>query len=157
MRLSVIFALASTAVVCAMTLATPTSDSTASISPCRTTLSSATTPTITSAPTTQLLIQPATSAIITLPPNEFELHDPRRKRQECFNDQGFSVNCATWTGYYYTWGPPGNPYEGGPGEGGGGGGSGEPSTTITLYPGEASVMSPYGLAGVFLGLLAFFL
>src|SRR5579871_3723947 len=22
------------------------------------------------------------------------------RRQECFNDQGFRVNCATWTGYY---------------------------------------------------------
>jgi hypothetical protein len=43
------------------------------------------------------------------------------RRQECFNDQGFRVDCATWTGYYYTWGPPGNPYEGGPGQGGGGG------------------------------------
>ena len=41
-------------------------------------------------------------------------------RQKCFNDQGFSVDCATWTGYYYTWGPSSNPYLGGPGEGGSG-------------------------------------
>jgi hypothetical protein len=51
------------------------------------------------------------------------------RRQECFNDQGFRVNCATWTGYYYTWGPPGNPYEGGPGQGGG---SGSGYTTVIV-------------------------
>jgi hypothetical protein len=51
------------------------------------------------------------------------------RRQECFNDQGFRVNCATWTGYYYTWGPPGNPYEGGPGQGGG---SGNGYTTVIV-------------------------
>ena len=59
----------------------------------------------------------------TKPPNRHRL----ALRQRCWNDQGFSVDCATWTGYYYTWGPPGNPYEGGPGEGGGGSGSGSGS------------------------------
>ena len=54
------------------------------------------------------------------------------RRQECFNDQGFRVDCATWTGYYYTWGPPGNPYEGGPGEGGGSGGGGSGYTTVIV-------------------------
>jgi hypothetical protein len=54
------------------------------------------------------------------------------RRQECFNDQGFRVNCATWTGYYYTWGPPGNPYEGGPGEGGGSGGENNGYTTVIV-------------------------
>ena|SRR5947209_5883551 len=54
------------------------------------------------------------------------------RRQECFNDQGFRVDCATWTGYYYTWGPPGNPYEGGPGEGGGAGGANNGYTTVIV-------------------------
>lgn len=62
------------------------------------------------------------------------------RRQECFNDQGFRVNCATWTGYYYTWGPPGNPYEGGPGQGGGGG-SGY-TTVVVGGSGKASTVSP---------------
>ena len=26
----------------------------------------------------------------------------RRQTQKCFNDQGFQVDCATWTGYYCT-------------------------------------------------------
>jgi hypothetical protein len=56
------------------------------------------------------------------------------RRQECFNDQGFRVNCATWTGYYYTWGPPGNPYEGGPGQGGGGGGGSGYTTVSCAVP-----------------------
>jgi hypothetical protein len=47
-------------------------------------------------------------------------------RQRCWNDQGFSVDCAVWTGYRYTWGPATNPYDywsgaGGSGSGGGGG------------------------------------
>lgn len=62
------------------------------------------------------------------------------RRQECFNDQGFRVNCATWTGYYYTWGPPGNPYEGGPGQGGGGG-SGY-TTVIVGQSSRASAVLP---------------
>ncbi|KAK5938430.1 hypothetical protein PMZ80_009400 [Knufia obscura] len=44
--------------------------------------------------------------------------NPLELRQRCFDDQGFSVDCATWTGYYYTWGPPGDPYAGGPGDDG---------------------------------------
>jgi len=62
------------------------------------------------------------------------------RRQECFNDQGFSVNCATWTGYYYTWGPPGNPYEGGPGEGGGSGGGGGVTTTTIFEGGSGTTI-----------------
>ncbi|KIW44178.1 uncharacterized protein PV06_05208 [Exophiala oligosperma] len=61
------------------------------------------------------------SAVITLAPL---IANPLERRQRCWDDRGFSVDCATWTGYYYTWGPPGNPYEGGPGEGGGGSGGG---------------------------------
>jgi len=65
------------------------------------------------------------------------------RRQECFNDQGFRVNCATWTGYYYTWGPPGNPYEGGPGEGGGSGGEGSGYTTVVVGgSSRASIAQP---------------
>jgi hypothetical protein len=44
-------------------------------------------------------------------------------RQRCWNDQGFSIDCAVWTGYRYSWGPSSNPYDywsgGGPGSGGG--------------------------------------
>jgi uncharacterized membrane protein len=63
------------------------------------------------------------------------------RRQECFNDQGFRVNCATWTGYYYTWGPPGNPYEGGPGEGGGGG-SGYTTVIVGASGGASTILPP---------------
>jgi hypothetical protein len=52
-------------------------------------------------------------------PNHLDL------RQRCWNDQGFSVDCAVWTGYRYTWGPASNPYDywsGGGGSGSGGGG-----------------------------------
>lgn len=44
---------------------------------------------------------------ITPPPslNHLEL------RQRCWNDQGFFVDCAVWTGYRYTWGPATNPYD----------------------------------------------
>jgi hypothetical protein len=45
-------------------------------------------------------------------------------RQRCWNDQGFSIDCAVWTGYRYSWGPSSNPYDywsgGGTGSGGGG-------------------------------------
>ena len=46
-------------------------------------------------------------------------------RQRCWNDQGFSVDCAVWTGYRYTWGPYSNPYDywSGNGRSGSGGGS----------------------------------
>ncbi|KAK5048983.1 hypothetical protein LTR84_005405 [Exophiala bonariae] len=80
------------------------------------------------------------SALVTIAPL---LPNPLERRQRCFNDQGFSVNCATWTGYYYTWGPPGNPYAGGPGEGGGGsggsgggGGGGGGGGTVVVYNNE---------------------
>ena len=89
-----------------------------------------------SATTTTLMTTPsvlessASMSTITAPPLTFNRFGFRR--QECFNDQGFRVNCATWTGYYYTWGPPGNPYEGGPGEGGGSGGGGSGYTTVIV-------------------------
>lgn len=92
--------------------------------------------TITPMATTLLL---PVSATITLPPisqNRLEV------RQRCFNDQGFSVNCATWTGYYYTWGPPGDPYEGGPGEGGG---SSETGNGVTTIVSEGLRVSPTGI------------
>ncbi|KEF55390.1 uncharacterized protein A1O9_08140 [Exophiala aquamarina CBS 119918] len=74
------------------------------------------------------------SALVTIAPL---LPNPLERRQRCFNDQGFSVDCATWTGYYYTWGPPGNPYLGGPGEGGGGsGGNGGGGGTVVVYSNE---------------------
>lgn len=84
-------------------------------------------------PTTSItagLLQRPLSALVTIAPL---LPNPLERRQRCFNDQGFSVDCATWTGYYYTWGPPGNPYEGGPGEGGGGSGGGG---TVVVYNNE---------------------
>ena len=43
------------------------------------------------------------SALITMAPLS---RNPLELRQKCFDDRGFSVDCATWTGYYYTWGPP---------------------------------------------------
>ncbi|ETN42039.1 uncharacterized protein HMPREF1541_03978 [Cyphellophora europaea CBS 101466] len=72
-----------------------------------------------------------------------------RKRQPCcFDDRGFRVDCATWTGYYYTWGPSGNPYEGGPecdgnwngdGSGSGGGtGSGQNDGNGQVAPYDSS-------------------
>jgi hypothetical protein len=61
------------------------------------------------------------SSLVTIAPLSI---NPLELRQKCFNDQGFSVNCATWTGYYYTWGGAGHPYAGGPGDSGSGSGSG---------------------------------
>lgn len=57
------------------------------------------------------------------------------RQEECFNDQGFRVDCATWTGYRYTWGPSSDPYLGGPGEGGDNGGGGE---GVVTSPGSKS-------------------
>jgi hypothetical protein len=139
--------IAFTSIVCVAALSPatrPVSTST-TLSPCYTSLTSSVTASITHVSKTQIVLQPVTSAVITLGPNEFEKHDPRRKRQECFNDQGFSVDCATWTGYYYT------------GEGGGGSGSGEPQTTIISYAGNAAATRAYGCAGLLLGLVAFLL
>jgi hypothetical protein len=74
----------------------------------------------------KLVTHPALTSLppmsrITTPPslNRLDL------RQRCWNDQGFSVDCAVWTGYRYTWGPATNPYDywsgnGGSGSGGGG-------------------------------------
>ena len=80
--------------------------------------------------TTSVLESSAPTSKTTAPPLTYNRFGFRR--QECFNDQGFRVNCATWTGYYYTWGPPGNPYEGGPGEGGGAGGENNGYTTFIV-------------------------
>lgn len=77
------------------------------------------------------------SAVVTSAPL---VVNPLEKRQRCWNDQGFSVDCATWTGYYYTWGPPGNPYEGGPGEGGGSGSGsgGNGGGTVVVYQSDGN-------------------
>ncbi len=55
---------------------------------------------------------------VTPPPSPQHLE----QRQRCWNDQGFSVNCAVWTGYRYSWGPSSNPYDYWSGNGGSGGG-----------------------------------
>lgn len=55
---------------------------------------------------------------ITSPPSPHHLE----LRQRCWNDQGFSVNCAVWTGYRYSWGPASDPYNYWSGNGGSGGG-----------------------------------
>lgn len=85
----------------------------------------------TSVPLTSL---PALSRVTTPPSlNHLEL------RQRCWNDQGFSVDCAAWTGYRYSWGPATNPYDywsgGGTGSGGGGAvfNGGSKSQTIPSY------------------------
>jgi hypothetical protein len=80
--------------------------------------------------TASVLESSAPTSKTTAPPLTYNRFGFRR--QECFNDQGFRVDCATWTGYYYTWGPPGNPYEGGPGEGGGAGGANNGYTTVIV-------------------------
>lgn len=81
---------------------------------------SVTSPSPTSVPLTSL---PALSRV-TPPPsfNHLEL------RQRCWNDQGFSVDCAVWTGYRYSWGPAANPYDYWSGGGTGSGGNGAASS-----------------------------
>lgn len=100
-----------------------------------TTISPTTTQTTITASISTAQPQRPLSALITIAPL---LPNPLERRQRCFNDQGFSVDCATWTGYYYTWGPPGNPYQGGPGEGGGGSGGsgGGGGGTVVVYNNE---------------------
>lgn len=112
-------------------------------------------PFTTTAPGTQtaLLLPP----VITIAPLAA---NPLEKRQRCWDDRGFSVNCATWTGYYYTWGPPGNPYEGGPGEGGGSGsGGGNSGSTVVVYQNDTSRLDLTSLSAVLgmflLGILLF--
>ena len=61
------------------------------------------TPVNTIQPKDQTTTEFSRSALITMAPLS---RNPLELRQKCFNDQGFSVDCATWTGYYYTWGPP---------------------------------------------------
>ena len=94
--------------------------------------------TATSEPT-RVTSQEPLSALVTVAPLP---QHPLEKRQCCWNDQGFRVDCAQWTGYYYTWGPQGDPYQGGPpgcgqsGDGGGGGGgssSGSQPGTVVVY------------------------
>lgn len=51
---------------------------------------------------------PLSTASITIAPMS-DVRVVKRQTQKCFNDQGFQVDCATWTGYYYSWGPPGHP------------------------------------------------
>ncbi|KAJ9613000.1 hypothetical protein H2200_002941 [Cladophialophora chaetospira] len=93
--------------------------------------------TATSEPTPVTSQEPL-SALITIAPLP---QNPLGKRQCCWNDQGFRVDCGQWTGYYYTWGPPGDPYQGGPpgcgqsgGDNGGSGGSGSPQPgTVVVY------------------------
>lgn len=74
----------------------------------------------------------ASQSLTSLPPISRVTPPPSLRhldlRQRCWNDQGFSVNCAVWTGYRYTWGPSSNPYDywsgnGGSGSGGGNSGS----------------------------------
>jgi hypothetical protein len=116
--------------------------------------------TATSEPTQARSEEPPLSALITLAPLP---QNPLEKRQCCWNDQGFRVDCAQWTGYYYTWGPPGDPYQGGPPgcgqSGGGGGGSGNQPGTVVVYESGGSqvdLASWSGLLGaVFLVLLLF--
>jgi hypothetical protein len=57
---------------------------------------------------------------VTPPPSPHRIE----LRQRCWNDQGFSVDCAVWTGYRYTWGPATNPYDYWSGAGGSGSGRG---------------------------------
>lgn len=74
------------------------------------------------------------SSLMTIAPLS---RNPLEIRQHCWNDQGFSVDCATWTGYYYTWGGAGHPYAGGPGDSGSGSG-GTSNTAITGILGSAN-------------------
>lgn len=96
------------------------------------------------------------SALVTIAPL---MPNPLERRQKCWDDRGFSVNCATWTGYYYTWGPPGDPHKGGPGEGGGGsGGGGNGGGSVVVYQGQgymSSVNWPAVLGLAFLTLVLF--
>lgn len=75
------------------------------------------------------LSSPRSPPLTSLPPVSHVTPPPSANhlelRQRCWNDQGFSVDCAIWTGYRYTWGPSSNPYDywsgaGGRGSGGGG-------------------------------------
>lgn len=79
---------------------------------------------------------------VTPPPSLHHLE----LRQRCWNDQGFSVDCAVWTGYRYTWGPATNPYDywsgaGGSGSGGGGLVSGAASKVAALPKGIAIALA----------------
>ena len=58
-------------------------------------------------------------------------------RQRCWNDQGFSVDCAAWTGYRYTWGPATNPYD----YWSGGGGSGSSGGLVFNDASKARIVS----------------
>lgn len=62
-------------------------------------------------------------------------------RQRCWDDRGFSVDCAVWTGYRYTWGPPSNPYDYWSGDGGSGSGGGDSGDANVIAVSEASTTS----------------
>ena len=49
-----------------------------------------------------LQVPSAAASITTAPTNTGGAYVVRRQTQKCFNDQGFQVDCATWTGYYCT-------------------------------------------------------
>lgn len=98
------------------------------------------------------------SSFITMAPQS---RNPLELRQKCFDDRGFSVDCATWTGYYYTWGPPvsspipdtqdayqrpiqGDPYQGGPGDDSGSG------STANYVGAAASTVMPLAICYIIL-------
>ncbi|KAJ4504988.1 hypothetical protein HRR83_008066 [Exophiala dermatitidis] len=99
---------------------------TATLKPSSVSLCCSTTQSVTSTSITEVKPE-LLSALVTIAPL---VVNPLERRQRCWDDRGFSVDCATWTGYYYTWGPPGNPYEGGPGEDGNGGDGGGGSSVV---------------------------
>ncbi|KAK5081865.1 hypothetical protein LTR70_008454 [Exophiala xenobiotica] len=72
--------------------------------------------------------------------------NPLELRQKCFDDRGFSVDCATWTGYYYTWGPAGDPYAGGPGDDG----SGSSGSNVVYVGGASHTMLPLAICYIIL-------
>ena len=88
------------------------------------------------------------SALVTIAPLSV---NPLERRQKCWDDRGFSVDCATWTGYYYTWGAPGDPYAGGPGEGGGGSGgsNGGGAGTVVVYQNRSSRLDLTNWSAIF--------
>jgi hypothetical protein len=49
--------------------------------------------------TSLVTLQAPLSAIITAAPTS-TVYVIRRQTQKCFDDRGFQVDCATWTGYY---------------------------------------------------------
>ena len=90
---------------------------------------------------------------ITTPPSWQRLE----LRQRCWNDQGFSVDCAVWTGYRYTWGPATNPYDywsGAGGRGDGGGGIVNDAPKSSRSPSHQSLLLQAFASVAFVGLMA---